>query len=222
MTTEKFSIEAALEFGWRTMTGKFGTLMMYLFLPGCGIFMLNLVIQYAVSPDGKTINHPLIALFIPFVIIQAVVNMGMMKVAVKIVDGEEPDWSDYGISGGLLLNFIGASILFGLICGVGFVLLFVPLIIWYIQFHFYNFAIIDQRLGGITALKTSSKITKGARWKLFLFGLLCTVINLAGILCFLVGAIPAGMVTFLAAAHVYRQLLQKKVEEPGSGLVTPA
>lgn len=210
MSTEKFSIEEALGFGWRTMTGLFGTLMLYIFLPGFALFLVHLGINFAAGSTSDVTKMPFWYYPAQLVmwVVQLYVILGLLRVAVKVVDGQQPSWNDFASTPGTILNYIGASLLFGLAVGIGTVLLIVPGIIVYIIFHFFNFLIAEKNLGGITALGRSAELTKGARWKLFLFGLLCTVINIAGVLCLVVGVIPAGLVTFVAIAHVYRQLLK--------------
>ncbi len=192
------------------MTGRFGTLMLYLFLPGAALFLVHIGLSAVAGGASEFGKMPLWYYLVQFIlwIVQLYVILGMLRVAVRLVDGQEPAWSDFKSQPGTIFNYIGASILFGLAVGIGTVILIVPGIIVYIVFHFFNFLIADKNLGGITALGKSAEITRGARWKLFLFGLLATVINIAGVLCLLVGAIPAGLVTFVAVAHIYRQLMK--------------
>ena len=86
-------------------------------------------------------------------------------------------------------------------------MLIVPGIIWGIQYMFFSYFIIDEDLGPMEALKRSAAITEGAKWDLFLFGLLLAGINLLGALCLLVGLIATIPATMLAFAFAYRRLL---------------
>ena len=86
-------------------------------------------------------------------------------------------------------------------------MLIIPGIIWGIKFQFFSYFIVDKGLGPIEALKRSSTITKGAKWDLFLFGLLVWLINLLGALCLLVGLFATIPTTGVAMAFVYHKLL---------------
>ncbi len=59
----------------------------------------------------------------------------------------------------------------------------------------------------IEALKKSSAMTKGAKWDLFLFGLLIGCIALLGALALLIGLFAAFPTILIAKAFVYRKLL---------------
>ena len=89
----------------------------------------------------------------------------------------------------------------------------IPGIIWAIKFQFYDYLIIDKKLGPIEALKKSAVITKGAKGNLFVFGLLLGGINLLGAICLLIGLFAAIPTTLVAKAFVYRKLLAQ-VEVP--------
>ena len=156
-------------------------------------------------------------------VIQLVITLGMLKVGLKLVNDEEPQWSDYALPMGSYVAYFAASVVFGLIFGVGILLLIFPGIMWFIQFHYFGYALVERGLGPMESLRISSRITKGTKWKLFLFGLINLVINVAGALCLIVGMIPASLVTFIASMHVYKQLCQSADGVgPSSRLVSDA
>lgn len=208
ITPDKFSIEESLAFGWRTMTGKFGTMMLYVFLPALLTIVVHIGVKLAIHADKPSFDLPNVLATILIFIIQLAVALGIYRVTLRLVDGEPPSFNDFLFPPLVVLGLLGAQLLLGLIVTLGLILLIIPGIIWYIQFHYYCFAIADRQVGPIAALNLSSQITKGARWRLFLFGVVCTVINVAGLICLIVGIIPSSMVTLLASAHVYRQLLK--------------
>ncbi len=59
-------------------------------------------------------------------------------------------------------------------------LLVIPGIILSLQFGFYGLVIVDKKVGVMEALRLSSRITAGAKWKLLLMGLCIGIIS-AGI-----------------------------------------
>ena len=58
----------------------------------------------------------------------------------------------------------------------------------------------------------SSKVTKGAKWDLFVFSLLLVAINIGGALCFLVGLLITVPMSAVSWAFVYRKLVAR-IEE---------
>jgi uncharacterized membrane protein len=95
-------------------------------------------------------------------------------------------------------------------------LLIVPGIIWGIKFCFFDYFVVDKRLGPIEALKRSSAITRGVKWDLFVFFLMLTGINLLGAFCLLIGLFAAIPTTMVAQAFVYRRLLAQTEIAPVS------
>lgn len=83
----------------------------------------------------------------------------------------------------------------------------VPGIILGIKFWFFDYFIMDKKVGPIEALKRSAELTSGVKWKLFLFFLALTGINILGALLLLIGLFLTIPTTMMAAAFVYRKLL---------------
>lgn len=150
-------------------------------------------------------------------IIGSVFSSIMIKIILNIFDGKEIRTNSL-TSLGIIVNLILYSFLFMIILSLGFILLIIPGIIFMTKL-FPGFAlIIDEELNALDALKKSWKITKGFKWKIFIFGfayilfsLLILIISgdelrnstVSGIIGLIVGPI------FLyAAAYFYRTLLQ--------------
>jgi hypothetical protein len=72
--------------------------------------------------------------------------------------------------------------------------------------------VVDKGLGPINALRASSRATRGAKWSLFVFGILCGLINLLGMLCFFVGLFATVPTVMVAMALVYRNLSEQTPE----------
>jgi uncharacterized membrane protein len=75
-----------------------------------------------------------------------------------------------------------------------------------VKFSLFPYFIVDRRLGPIEALKASGIATMGAKVDLFLFGLLLSLINIAGFLCLIVGLFATIPTSLVAYAYVFRQL----------------
>jgi len=203
MTTTKFSKREAVRFGWNTMKSNLGFFITLLIVVGLISFVPNMIGEW-VKEDA-----PFLALTISFVfgIVSLVVQMGLIKIALRFCYNEKGELADLFSCTPLFFKYLVGSLLYGLIVFGGMILLIIPGIIWAIKFQFYDYLIIDKKLGPIEALKKSAVITKGAKRDLFVFGLLLGGINLLGVICLLIGLFAAIPTTLVAMAFVYRKLL---------------
>lgn len=215
MSTEKFFIDKALGFGWETMTSKFGTLCIYFVIPFLALSAIGIGGKLLVGSDNSAANFTGIILGFLQSILHLIVMLGMMRVAIRLAMNEEPSWNDFIHPPGWYINYLACSFLYGAIFIVGIILLIIPGIFWGVRFAVSPYLIAHRGIGPIAALKQSYEITGGAFWKIVGFGLVCMVIQIAGVLCFVLGLVPATMVTFVATAHMYTQLLES------SGLASP-
>lgn len=103
-------------------------------------------------------------------------------------------------------NYLGASILAGLVVFAGLILLIVPGIIAALALSLVSFVVVDRGLSPVDALKESARITKGRRLELLLFFLLLAAINILGAIALLVGLLVSVPVSHLAMTHAYRSL----------------
>jgi len=200
----------AVRFGWETMKKN-----IMFFIP---LLVVAFLIKSIPGAIGKYAGaeFPIInyILMLTGWLLGYVVDMGLVKISLQFCDGIKGKLDDLLSSFDIVIPFIAASILYGLIIFSGMLLLVVPGIIWGIKFSLYPYFIVEKKLGPIEALKASSRATKGAKWDLFLFILLLGLINLAGALVFLVGlfaTIPTSMVAF---AYVYHRLTKEPEPEP--------
>lgn len=136
-----------------------------------------------------------------------VINLVMIKVALKFCDDDERPVSEViSFSGSLLFKFVKGYFLYALIVTAGFLLLIVPGIIWMVKYQYILYFIVDKESGAMDALRKSGEITDGVKWKLFAFLLVLGLINMAGALFFLIGLFATVPTSIVAMAHVYRKL----------------
>lgn len=198
MAAKKFSKREAINFGWATFKNN-------------AVFLLGILLASAVIPIiPQLIGGYLPGMGIIFLLIsgflQILVGMGLIKVTLKFCDNEKAEFADLFSCSSLFLRYLAGSILYAIIVLIGLCLLVVPGVIWAIQFQFFTYLIVDKGMGPVEALEKSSAITKGAKWDLFLFGILLELVVVAGILALLVGILAALPVVMLANAFVYRKL----------------
>mgnify|MGYP001580926209 CR=1 FL=1 len=203
MTIQKFSKREAIRFGWNTMKSNLG------FFIGLLIVVILIGIVPGIIADLLAKDAPVLSIIISIAswVLQLVIGMGLIKIALRFCDKEKGEFAELFSCFPLFFKYLFGSILCMLIVLGGMILLIIPGIIWSIKFQFFTYFIIDKGLGPIEALKRSSAITKGAKWDLFIFGLLLGLINLLGALCLLVGLFATIPTTIVAMAFVYRKLL---------------
>lgn len=204
MDDHKFSKKEAIRFGWQTMKDNlvfFIKLILVVMFIG---FATNLIGE---SIEEKTFLSFAFALF--SLTIQLIIDLGIIKIALKMVDGTKAGLEDLFSNANLLFGYFLAWLIYALMVLGGLILFIVPGIIWAIKFQFYPYFIIEKKLDPVEALKKSAFITKGAKWDLFVFGLLLVVINILGLLALVVGLFAAVPTTIVAHAFVYRKLLSR-------------
>lgn len=210
--TQKFSKKEAIKFGWDTMRGNLGFFIMLLI-----ILVLISFIPNQISEKLKD-DYSALSFIITIIgwILSIIVSLGIIKITLRFVDNEKGNFSDLFSQYPLFFKYVLAGIIYNLIVFVGLILLIIPGIIWGIRYQFFSYFLVDKNFGPIEALKKSSEITKGAKWDLFLFGILLWLINVAGFFCLLFGLFATIPTTMLAQAFVYRKLLShiEKVPMP--------
>ena len=189
--------DGAISYGWTVMKRD------VIFYAGITFFAIAISIFVSgmaeiMKPDGEiffAILNSAISFFI---------ELGFAIVFLNsVMDGQTPSITDFCVEVPLYFNFILASILYSLIIMVGTLLLIVPGIIWGIKYGFYPYAMIDEGLGPIEALKRSGQITEGAKWDIFIFGFFVGLVNILGALALGFGLLLTIPTTGIAYAYVY-------------------
>lgn len=207
MSVKKFSIKEALSFGWGIMKSNFW------FFVGLLLIIWGISLVYGLLEDQIGEQSVLsLTVALVFFVLNIIITMGAIKIALKFHDGQKGKIADLFSCFYLFFKYVLGSVIYGLIVLAGLILLIIPGIIWAIKFQFFGYFIVDKELGPIESLKQSAKITKDAKWTLFLFGLLSGLINFLGALLLLVGLFATIPTTMMAKAFVYRKLLGQ-VEE---------
>lgn len=133
--------------------------------------------------------------------------LGFTRMVLMAHDGGKPRFDMvFKESWNVLWRYALAMIVSIVIVVIGLVLLIVPGIIAQIMLSLAIFLILEKHMMPIEALKESRRMTKGKRWDLLLFYIVCGALNLAGALLFGIGLLLTLPVTMLAFAHVYRSI----------------
>ena len=140
-------------------------------------------------------------------VISILVQIGSIKITLELYDGKPLNFSNLYSQSNLILRYLGASILYGLMVAVGLILLIIPGIYLAIKYQFFSFLIVDKNMGIMESFKKSEEMTQGVKMNLLLFSLALAGINILGALVFLVGLIVTIPTTVMATVYVYRKLL---------------
>lgn len=215
MNPKRIDINAALSFGWRTLTTHAGSLV--------PIALVYFIIMAAVSIMGGHMGATTSPSFVELLrrivanLISIILGAGMIKVALAYIDGQEPTIGTFfSNSFPTVLRIFGASILIGIIVVAGLILFVIPGIYLAFMYSQTNYFIIEKGMGVFEAMSNSSRVTQGVKLQLFLFGIIGFVICVVGLIALLIGILPAVLVLVLAQAHIYRQLSVPTAEEPAT------
>jgi uncharacterized membrane protein len=131
-------------------------------------------------------------------------SLGATRIGLNLVSGKEFNIGMLFGGGKKLLPAVGATILFGLMVGIGFLLLIAPGVYLAMRYGFYLSAMVDRDLGVMDSFKYSSTLTTNNRMNLFLLGLLGFLVVIAGCLALCVGMFFAIPVMWLSWTVAYR------------------
>jgi uncharacterized membrane protein len=201
-----FSIKSMLRFGWETFKKRpwlFVGATAILAVASIGIEVLTNAIDITLTGEE---DQPTILGIVVNLALGTLVGMGATafylaahdspdKVELSSLWYPRPFW-----------KYVGASLLLSLAVVVGLVLLIVPGIIFALMFMFSNLIVIDRELGPIDAMTESNRVTRGHKWSLLGLVLILFLVNLVGILAFVVGLLVSIPVTALAFTRAYRVL----------------
>jgi len=168
------------------------------------VFVIRTVFSYAVGYvfgilGARSHNE---AIQIMFLIVDNVttqafslwIGIGQAVFFLKIARGQKPEMSEIFNGGALFIPVLLASLLFGLICGLGILALIVPGIIFAMMFSQYYYLILDRNMGVIDSLTTSKTLMDGNKMTLFTIGLLSMLLSIAA-------AIPCGLGLLIAVPY---------------------
>jgi hypothetical protein len=149
-------------------------------------------------------------------------SLGLVRIGLNLVSGKQVAVGQLFGEGRKLLPAIGASILFGLMALIGFILLIVPGIYIVLRYGQFMNAMVDRNLGVMDSLSYSSSITTNNRLNLFLLALLSIAIFIAGVLALVVGLIFAYPLIWMSWMVAFRWMQYgRRAVEDHPGTQTP-
>jgi uncharacterized membrane protein len=133
-----------------------------------------------------------------------VVNYGADWMYLRFMRDEQPNVGDIfaGFKKGYL-NIVLASLLVVAICGIGFLLVVVPGIIFACRLAFVPYLVMDKGLDPVGAIEKSWFMTRGHGWRIFFMYLLSIVMVICGLILLVVPGLFALMWSGTAFASLY-------------------
>ncbi len=197
------AVSSLLQHGWETMKKDFPELLLVFFLQ----LLLSLPASFSnvFRSNDFSFGMGFYGLFsVAYgIIVLLPVSYGSSWVFLKAVRGESFKVTDIFFAFQSFLNVIISALLVGLIIFVGFILLIVPGIIFACKLAFVPYLVIDEKMEATEAIRKSWKMTKGFSWTIFWLAIVSFFLVIAGLICLLVGVVPAVIWIELAFAAIY-------------------
>jgi hypothetical protein len=195
----QFTTQGVIQASWEYFKQHWGILLSALFV----IFAINVAFGLLMEQDGVAGGVFSIASLVVGLLLQ----LGLMRIALHIIDSEETSLQQLFMEYPLILRYIGASLLFMVAFVIGLMLLIIPGIYVGIMLSQYRYFILDKDMGIIESLKKSAEVTKGNKLKLFGFWLLLGLLIVLSALPFGLGLFVTIPMSVVAGAIVYRRLV---------------
>lgn len=194
--------------GWETMKKSFPELLLVFFVE----VLISLPVGFSnnvIFPLSSDVMYTSLFNVIYGLFVLAPVSYGCCWIFLKAVRGEPFRVTDMFFAFQQVGQIIVANILVALIVVAGFIMLIVPGIIFACKLSFVAFLVMDEKLSAADAIKKSWNMTKGYSGTIFLMGIVSFFVILLGIICLIVGIIPAILWISLAFAGIYWVVSEK-------------
>ncbi|MBN1393389.1 MAG: hypothetical protein JW947_11400 [Sedimentisphaerales bacterium] len=209
-----------------------------------GAALVNVTGQFSDGPQPLLILIGGLPAGLLTLVINIVLGIGIIKISLSFCDGKKPSFGTLFKARGCFWRYLGTGLLYGLIL-VGtsiacilpfallsdmrgkpflvfpvFVVVYVLMIVLMIKFFLCFYFVIDKGLGPVRALKASSMATEGAKGSIFVFLILCWLVNVLGMLCLGIGMLATIPTVIVAMAFMYRRLSEQTPELAELGIGT--
>jgi uncharacterized membrane protein len=138
--------------------------------------------------------------------LSSIVYAGYIVLLIKHSRGETIDFDDLFTIDQRWVYFAFLTLIKGFFILLGLLCFIVPGVYLSVRWMFAEMLVVDKGMKPLQALRESSALTAGYRWKLFLFACVGTFLVVVGVLFLIVGAVIAAIVTFFAMVQIYQNL----------------
>ncbi len=189
-------------FGWQRMKKFFLDLFLVTIIVGVVLTPIGMIdsLDGHETPGGILLRMFSLAYWL---LLFAPITYGAALVFLKAVRNEPVEVKDMFSTFENFLNVVLAHLLVVAIVGIGIFLLIVPGIIFACRLAFVRYLVVDRKMEPVEAVKESWRMTRGHATSIFFMGLLAIGLVIAGLICFVVGVIPAVIWIRCAFASMY-------------------
>ncbi len=191
---EKIKIREALASGWNDFARRPG----YLFSITLGVFVL-----FAISLGNAVVTA-----------LAYILYGGYIAALLNHHRGEKIRFDDMILTDTRWISFAFLALIKGLFIMLGLVCLVVPGVYLAVRWMFAEMLVIDKGMKPLEALKASSSLTEGHRWKLFGFMLLSLLIVVLSAFVLILGVVVGSLVITFTVIALYGQLQKIAQEVP--------
>ena len=142
-----------------------------------------------------------------FFLIRPIIAYGASLIYLQCVRDKSPDLKNLFVGFQRnYLNIVLAHLLVAIIVGFGIVFLIIPGIIFACRLAFVPYLVMDKELDPVRAVEESWRLTKGYGWTIFGLGLMAIPILIAGVICLIIGILPALILINASFASLYQSI----------------
>lgn len=212
MEARSIDVGEAIRHGWEATKANFSSLAVLVIVAG-----LLTGIPSWMAETLKESSPGLSFLFRSMgFVVSMLLGIGALRVSLRVHDGQPVSLQHLFIADWpLFWRYVLATLLYGLVVGIGLILLVIPGVVLGVRHVFYGYFILERGARPVEALGQSAAATEGVRWKIFLLMVLLFVLNVVGAALLLVGLLVTIPLTYLTGAWVYRSLTGGTVVQPG-------
>ena len=176
-----------------------------------GLLIGYVIISFALTvfipaPAQGTISLTGMAIMLVSLVFSLLFSLGYTQNMFQTLDGEEPQFSAYGLQASKGLTFLVAYLIYTIIVTVGVALLVVPGIYLAVRLQFFVASIVEEDTGIMASLKRSWEITKGQMKPLLLLLLVAIGFMVLGLAFFAIGTFVTTPLIGLMYCYVFRKL----------------
>ncbi len=203
MNGRRLDVGETIRYGWTTTKANLGLVILLTIVAG----LASGVPSWVADPLERSAPALALLLRLAAFVLSMLVGIGTLRISLLLHDGRPVEVRDlFRADWSLFWRYLLATFAYGLLMGIGFILLVVPGIVLAVRYVFYGYFVLERAARPGTALAQSAAATQGARWDLFILGLALLLLNVLGALLLLVGLLVTIPVSYLALARAYRTL----------------
>ncbi len=190
----------ALQHGWEATSKYIGFYITFVLL----IVLFSMLPPVFSAFFDNSIYTPVIQGI--YIVLIAILTLGIIRTTLRSIDKKEEPTIKELFRLHMFFRYLGAALLYLFMFIGGLFLFIVPGIYWGLKYQFATYLVIDKKLGIMESFEESAKLVEGYEWDLFGYWLVMFLLNLVGLLFFVVGLVITLPVTLAGYTYLYRQL----------------